>query len=155
MSSPAHPNRLDLAEHGLRSTRPRRAIYRSLRATDTHPSADELFRRVRPQIPGLSLATVYNTLEALCRAGLAVKLPGHGSSARYDATVRNHLHTRCERTGAMDDVPPDLSDQLIEHLPQDVLDQIEARLGFSIRQVQIQLVGQYHNGQAHQAGAEP
>ncbi len=113
-----------------------------------HPTADQLYKDVSSRVSGLSLATVYNTLEAFCQAGLAQKLPGLTSagsgsaSARYDATIDNHLHIRCTRTGEVIDVPGDLSSQLLESLPQTVIDELERRIGFKIDQVQIEFIGQ-------------
>lgn len=131
---------------GLRCTRQRKAVFEALRSTTAHPTADELHRMVASHLEGMSLATVYNTLEALCAAGLAQKLPGSGphgnGSARYDATVDNHLHLRDSRTGTLADVPPHLSRALLEQLPRPLLAEIETRLGFRIRQVQIELVGE-------------
>lgn len=137
-------------QHGLRCTRQRRAIFEALRATKLHPTADDLYRSVSPSAPGMSLATIYNTLEALCSAGLAMKLPpaavggaGNGNgSARFDATVDDHLHVRDTRTGAVADVPDDLSKAVLDHLPQHVLRQIEQHLGFTIQQVHIELIGE-------------
>ena len=130
---------------GLRCTRQRKALYAALAATRSHPTADELFRQTSSCLPGLSLATVYNTLEAFCSAGLVQKLPGVGAngSARYDATRDDHLHVRCQRSGTVADVPADLSDRIIEHIPQNLLQELESRLGFRISQVQLELVGEY------------
>ncbi len=146
----SHHSDLELQDlfnsHGLRCTRQRKAVFEALRGTTSHPTADELYRMVGDRIEGLSLATVYNTLEALCGAGLAQKLPGHGAhgngSARFDATVDNHLHLRDTRTGAVADVPSNLSRALLDHLPRQLLNEIESRLGFKIQQVQIELVGE-------------
>ena len=134
---------IKLANYGLRCTRQRRAIYEVLSATTTHPTVDQLFCQVRRQIPSVSLATVYNTLEAFCRTGLIVKLPGKGAPARYDATIHNHLHTRSENTGSVRDIPEQLSQQVLNEIPQNVLKRIETHLGFKIRHVQIELVGEY------------
>lgn len=137
------------ASRGLRCTKQRRAIYDALASTTSHPTADQLYKDVSGRVTGLSLATVYNTLEAFCQAGLAQKMPGGTSStgsgtasARYDATVDNHLHVRCARTGEVIDVPHDLSDRLLGSMPREVIDELERRLGFQIDQVQIELVGQ-------------
>jgi len=136
------------AKHGLRCTKQRVAIYDALLASDEHPTADELYRRVTRQLPGMSLATVYNTLEAFCRAGLAQKILGHSGSARYDASMENHLYLRCERTGQVADGPNDLSKKILSHIPNQTLDEIENMLGFKISQVQIELVGEYERGLA-------
>ncbi|MEM1354240.1 MAG: transcriptional repressor [Planctomycetota bacterium] len=134
------------ASHGLRCTKQRRAIYSALTTTRCHPTADELYKTVQDaQLPGVSLATVYNTLEALCDAGLIQKLPDAGSngSARYDAHAEHHTHLRDRQTGKIADAPDDLSQLLLQHVPTEVLDQIRQRTGFSVEQVQLELVGRF------------
>lgn len=137
------------ARHGLRCTRQRLALYEALMATNQHPTADELFAAVAssPTKPpaNISLATVYNILEAFCHAGLAIKLPGKGSCSRYDASTHSHLHMRDAVTGQVVDAPHDISQILLANLPKHVLDQIEQQLGFKVDQVQIELVGQFVN----------
>ncbi|MCC7205281.1 MAG: transcriptional repressor [Phycisphaeraceae bacterium] len=138
--------------HGLRHTRQRQAIYEALAATKEHPTADELFRMVSPRTPGLSLATVYNTLEAFCEVGLAMRIASTSNgkrgtgSARYDATVDNHLHLRCQQTGAVIDVPDELSQRLLDRIPSELLAELEAKLGFKVEQVQIEFVGCFDGG---------
>ena len=86
------------ADHGLRCTKQRLALYQALSATKEHPTADQLHQQVGDQVEGMSLATVYNTLDAFCEANLARKIPaltsgtGGGNTVRYDATTANHLH---------------------------------------------------------------
>ncbi len=129
--------------HGLRCTRRRRAIYEALAASHKHPTTDQLYRQVADSVNWLSLATVYNTLEAFCREGLAQRVFGNGGSSRYDTTVHDHLHLRCERTGDLCDVPQHIGQQLLDRIPPDVIQQIESKLGFKVRHVQIELIGEY------------
>ena len=131
------------AARGLRCTHQRHAIYETLAASRSHPTADDLYQDVSQQVDGMSLATVYNTLEAFCNAGLAQKVPGSNGPNQYDATTENHLHLRCEKTGAVRNVPSDLGNTLLDHIPENLLDDIESTLGFKIHQVQIELVGEY------------
>ena len=133
------------AEHDLRCTKQRKAIYTALTGTRCHPTADELYRQVQDQLPGVSLATVYNTLEAFTEAGLIAKLPDAGTngSARYDAHREPHTHLRDRCTGRVCDAPDDLSDLILQHLPQDVLDMIRERTGFNVDEVQVELVGRF------------
>ena len=131
------------AKYGLRFTRQRRVLYEALASTDAHPTADELFRSHTVADHKLSLATVYNTLEAFCEAGMAQKLPGKGGSARYDAAVHEHVHLRSRETGEVSDAPESLSRVLIECLPKDAIERIETEFGFKIDQVQIELVGEF------------
>ena len=94
--------------HRLRCTKQRRALYEALSQTTAHPTADQLYQQVARSDQTISLATVYNTLEAFCKAGLAQKIAAKGGSTRYDAAVHHHLHLRDERSGAVADVPDDL-----------------------------------------------
>lgn len=141
------------ATHGLRCTRQRLAIYQALAATQKHPTVEELFRTVSNRIRGMSLATVYNTVEAFCQVGLALKLPGRsalgGSNghrkgngpARYDAAVNNHIHLRCLKSGAVMDLPEELGQSLLERLGDDLLRQIEQQTGFKVERVHVELLG--------------
>ncbi len=131
------------AKHSLRCTRQRRAMYEALASTTSHPTADQIFQRVGEREGEISLATVYNTLEAFCRAGLAQKLASNNGSARYDATVHNHLHIRDQDSGSVADVPAHLSEKLLDYIPAQAIKQLESQLGFRIQQVQIELVGRY------------
>lgn len=130
------------ARHNIRCTTQRIALYDALLAAKNHPTAEELFRLVKPQTPRLSLATVYNTLEVLCSAGLCRRLPTSPprTGCRYDADTTDHLHVRIKETGEIRDVPPALGARLIDEIPRDVLAEIERRLGLRIDGISVQLV---------------
>ena len=112
-------------QHNLRCTSQRVALFEALHACKTHPTAEELFSQVKPEMESLSLATVYNTLDALCDAGLAKKLPTSRGTCRYDADMSEHLHVRFHDTGEIQDVPLDLSTKLLNHIPGDVLRDVQ------------------------------
>ena len=133
------------ADHGLRCTRQRRDLYLALSSTHAHPTADILFQQLSQNTSDISLATVYNTLEALCHAGLVQKIAGPGGSSRYDATVDDHVHLRDHTTGQVVDVPDDLSKDVLQHIPAGLLKELEAKLGFSVHQVRIELIGKYQS----------
>lgn len=97
-----------LEANGQRFTEQRAAVYRYLRGTDTHPSADDVFTAVRTVIPDISLATVYKSLETLVSCGLASKLTYGDGSARYDGRTDPHPHARCLDCGAVLDLAGDL-----------------------------------------------
>ena len=128
------------ADHSIRCTPQRRALYEALRGTKSHPTAEELYRIVKPTTGRLSRATVYNTLETLCEAGLARKLPSNRGCCRYDADVSEHLHICFREDGAIRDLPDDLGEKLIRHISQDVIAEIEDRLGIGIDGISIQLL---------------
>ena len=101
---------------GQRFTEQRAAVFRFLASTDIHPSADEVFLAVRKELPGISLATVYKSLETLVGCGLAVKLTYSDGSARYDGRTDPHHHARCVSCGRVQDVPGQLSQGDLESL---------------------------------------
>lgn len=139
-SSPVEAARAAFERLGLRCTRQRMDIYEALRACCSHPTAEELFSVVRREQPGLSLATVYNTLEVLCSNGLCRKVASSDSVSRYDADMRDHVHVTTPE-GGVHDVPEDLGDRILGSIPQPLLDQIAQRLGMDIRGVRIDLLG--------------
>ena len=129
----------------LRCTTQRVALFDTLRKCKSHPTAEELFRMVKPGMESLSLATVYNTLDALCEAGLAQKLPTPNGTCRYDANTSEHLHVRIKDTGEICDVPEELSRRLMDQLSRTVLGEIEREMNITIDGVSIQIIGRKMN----------
>ena len=93
-----------LRASGLKLTPQRIAIVREIAADPTHPTAQELFERLRPAQPSMSFATVYNTLDALASAGLCVALSLAPGPSRFDPNMRPHHHPVCDRCGLVRDV---------------------------------------------------
>jgi Fe2+ or Zn2+ uptake regulation protein len=125
------------SRHGLRCTRQRRDLYEILADSKDHPTAEILFQRAQTSDAGLSLATVYNTLEAFCSHGLCRRMPAAEGGARFDANVDEHFHVRTT-DGRILDVPDDLGGALRSAIPGGVVDEIERRLGVSIEDVRIE-----------------
>jgi Fe2+ or Zn2+ uptake regulation protein len=92
-----------LRDAGLKATPQRIAILRALDGDETHPTAQELYERLRGEFPTLSVATVYNTLSALTRVARCVPLE-LGGPIRFDPNVSAHDHAVCERCGRIRDV---------------------------------------------------
>ncbi|TVQ61167.1 MAG: transcriptional repressor [Phycisphaerales bacterium] len=127
--------------HGLRCTRQRETLYAALKVTKSHPTAEELHDRVRDQDAGLSLATVYNTLDAFTAAGLIRRLPSTLGSGpcRYDADTHEHVHLTTP-DGRIMDVPDDLSERFLDQLSDELVAELERRTGMRIGRVSVQLV---------------
>ena len=93
----------------MRRTKQREAILRYLRSTRSHPSADEVYRAVREELPNISVATVYRNLHEMSEAGLVreLRVPGENKS-RFDGFTYPHYHLRCQVCGRLLDldVPP-------------------------------------------------
>jgi Fur family transcriptional regulator, peroxide stress response regulator len=93
------------AGEGVRKTRQREVIIEELKKLRTHPSADELYERVRKRLPRVSLGTVYRNLETLSKEGIIRRLEHGRAQMRFDGVPDEHQHIRCERCGRVDDVP--------------------------------------------------
>lgn len=97
-----------LRDAGLRVTQQRMTLLTLLMDAADHPSADELFLRVKAVDDSLSLATVYRTLSALEEAGLIRKLSFENEPARFEITpVADHDHLVDVETGAVIEVTND------------------------------------------------
>jgi Fe2+ or Zn2+ uptake regulation protein len=83
---------------------------------------------------------VYNTLDALCEAGLARRLNTASGVSRFDADTAEHLHIQMRDSSQILDVPPELSDRLMQNVPREVLAEIEQALGVKIDGMNIQLM---------------
>jgi Fe2+ or Zn2+ uptake regulation protein len=129
-----------LEANGQRYTDQRAAVYRYLLSTDTHPTADDVFITVRHDIPDISLATVYKSLETLVGCGLALKLTYGDGSARYDGRTDPHHHARCLTCGKVKDVPG--------RLEQNVFRGLDAGPGFSVEGYRLELIGYCSSCQA-------
>jgi Fe2+ or Zn2+ uptake regulation protein len=94
-----------LHQRGRRMTRQRQAVHDAVLASRDHPSAEEVFQRVRRKLPDVSLATVYNSLEALVDCGQITKVPRSDQGpARYSHRLDVHHHARCISCGKVWDV---------------------------------------------------
>ena len=71
----------------------------------THPSAQEVYQRVRQRLPKISLGTVYRNLEQLAAHGLIQKIESTDGQRRFDGDLSEHYHVRCLHCGRVEDAP--------------------------------------------------
>jgi Fe2+ or Zn2+ uptake regulation protein len=83
-----------LLQSRYRLTKQRSAVLRAL-ADGTHLSAETILERVRADLPGVSLGTIYRTLDILRELGLVQIFTFGGIAARYEATLEKHHHLLC------------------------------------------------------------
>ena len=107
---PAKPTGLDcrLAVLGkdARLTPHRRDVFETLAASTDHPTATDLYTRVKDRSPHISLATVYNCLDHLTSAGLIKQVHLERGQSRYCANLHEHVHFHCETCGKVIDAHP-------------------------------------------------
>ncbi len=131
-----------LERAGWRYTRQRAAVFDFLKASDGHPTAEQVYCAVRRRIPKLSLATVYKALEALVAAGLAARLADADGPARYDCRGDAHYHYRCLRTGRVRDLAVPYDPGLPDKLAPELIDDLR-RQGFLVIGHRLELLGHY------------
>jgi Fe2+ or Zn2+ uptake regulation protein len=110
MAKSDDPLALELRARGLRATPQRLVIAQLLRRQPRHVTAEELFDEARALLPGVSLPTVYATLDLLAEVGAVRPVPLPGGAAVYDSRVDRHHHVRCRRCGAVQDLDVALDD---------------------------------------------
>lgn len=96
-----------LKAQGRRLTPQRRAIIQALFDDEAHPTAEQIFTRVRQDMPDMSHATVYNTLRELVEMDVLRELDLGLGERHYDFTANNHAHLICLGCGRVEDVPYD------------------------------------------------
>ncbi len=108
-----------LAESGLRSTPQREVVYEVLLNKRDHPTADEVFARVKTEMPNISLATVYNCLDFLVQRGLVRQVNFERGATRYCPNLHPHAHFYDEQSGTTHDIelPPGLIKEVDSILP--------------------------------------
>jgi Fur family iron response transcriptional regulator len=90
---------------GLRPTRQRLALARLLFAKgDRHITADELHAEAEAAGVGISLATVYNTLNQFTAAGLLRGVAVEAGRAYFDTNTSDHHHFFFEDGGRLVDI---------------------------------------------------
>ncbi len=88
----------------MRYSKQREAINDYLCSTTSHPTAEEVYERVKQEMPDISLATVYRNLRQLEELHLIKKLDTGEGEARYDADLSDHSHFLCEKCGTVFDL---------------------------------------------------
>ncbi len=108
-----------LADSGLRNTPQREVVYSALLTKRDHPTADEVYARVRSDISSISLATVYNCLEALVQCHLVRAVNFERGPTRYCPNLAPHAHFHDEATGATFDIdlPSEILSKVTSILP--------------------------------------
>lgn len=120
-----------LRQHDIQPSAQRVAVGQYALTTEDHPSADEVWDRVRETFPVLSRATVYNTLNLFAQKGLLQALVIAEGRVVFDPIVEPHHHFVDEQTGRIYDIPWDSLE----------VKNIKTLRGFDVRQYQVVMRG--------------
>lgn len=120
-----------LREHGVQPSAQRVAVGEYVLNTDEHPSADQVWARVRTMFPMVSRATIYNTLHLFVEKGLLRQLHLAEGKVVFDPKIEAHHHFIDENTGVIYDIPWESLE----------VARVEGLEGFRVREYQVVLRG--------------
>lgn len=109
-----------LKQKRIRPSYQRLKVLEYLHEIQGHPTVEEIFGALTPEIPTLSKATIYNTLHTFVDAGLVRVISIDDAEMRYDIILSNHGHFKCDACGSIFNFAID-----IDHFPIDGLKQFQ------------------------------
>ncbi len=117
----------------VRRTKQRQLVLEAVLASDDHPTAAQVYQRVRRRYPGIAYATIYNALRWWVERGSLREFTFGDAAARYDRNHDRHDHAICTRCGRLLDVSV--------RLPKKVFEEVRRRTGLEIATHHVQFVG--------------
>jgi len=94
---------------GLKVTSQRLAIFNFILSRKDHPTAEQIYQKLRIEYPTISLGTIYKNLHLLEELGLIQELGFNEGSVRYDPDMEAHINMVCSKCGK-------ISDYISEHV---------------------------------------
>jgi len=116
-----------------RRTKQRQLVLAVVRVSGDHPTAAQVYQRVRRRDPRVAYATIYNALRWWVARGELREFTFGNAAARYDRNRDRHDHAICTKCGRLED--------LVVSLPKRVLKQAQRQTSFSITSHHVQLLG--------------
>jgi Fur family ferric uptake transcriptional regulator len=122
-----------IREHGLKSTRQRDEIANWFFHHKGHLSAEQIYRDVKQEVPGIGFSTVYRTMKLLVEAGLVSERHFGDGEATYENVHGHHDHCICTSCGKI----TEFEDERIEALQRAVAE----KQGFELTSHKMELYG--------------
>jgi len=98
-------------EKRARNTRQLQVVWEAIKDDASHPTADQVYDKVRKRLPNVSLGTVYRNLQKLV-ADEKLQILMLGRSQRFDPLAKRHQHFICEQCGRVFDVLVNTDDEI-------------------------------------------
>lgn len=105
-----------LLEKDIKPSYQRLKVMEYVNESREHPTVETIYSALKPEIPTLSKATVYNTLKLFEEKQLIKTVTIEDNEVRYDAVVQDHGHIKCEQCGVIVDFPIRFEELPIETL---------------------------------------
>lgn len=112
-----------------------RAVLDVVQASDSHPSAQEIYEAVRRARPHIGMATVYRAVRQLAASGLIKEVDRSAISSRYDGRTDRHDHAICTQCGVLIDLPVNIA------VLSDSLQDAVCRAGLELSSHEVRLYG--------------
>ena len=120
----------ELRARGISPSPQRIAVYGFLKSHPIHPTAEMIMKELKPQLPTLSLTTIYNTLKLFVAKKLVCEVIIEDGELRFDADMKDHAHFKCVSCRQVFDLFPEGEKLEIANLPP-------LPAGFSVESVHI------------------
>lgn len=101
-----------MKEKKYKRSKQRTHILEILTKTNTHPTANWIYDRLKEEFPSLSMGTVYRNLTILQEQGLVKKIENGSTFDRFDANITPHYHFICEECGAIKDLEVEIDESI-------------------------------------------
>lgn len=89
----------ELEQNRIRPSVQRVRVLEYLHQIEGHPTAEDIYAALAPEIPSLSRTTIYNTLHTFVGAGMVRVVAIDSDESRYDLTLHDHGHFKCTSCG--------------------------------------------------------
>ena len=137
-----------LHEAGYRCTDQRRRVLDVLRSSHDHPTAEDIYTRLRSRGERVCIGTIYRTVELLEKIGLVRKI-NLGDRNRYElvksrSDMKHHYHLVCEKCGKIMDISRDILAAHAKSL-EELVTEIGEVSGFQISGHQFRIFGTCRN----------
>ena len=99
-------------------TKQRAAILQVIREADEHLTANGVFENAKRILPGISFATVYNSLRYLKEAGHIGEISFGNGASRFDSITSRHDHAICTNCGKLVDMEIELPAEIVNFAAQ-------------------------------------
>ena len=93
-----------LSRYSIKPSPQRMAIMTYLLEHKTHPTIEEIYTSLSPDMPTLSKTTIYNTLKLFVENGAANMLTINEKTTCYDYDTSPHAHFICKKCNKVTDL---------------------------------------------------
>lgn len=125
-----------LIQANLKATHQREVILSIVLNCKNHPSTDYIYELTKKQIPSISLATVYKTLEAFANKGLISKTLTIEGQTRYDPNLESHGHIYSSNSNEI----IDYADEELNTVISEFFKQKKVK-NFHIKKISLNIIG--------------